>query len=219
MKIAVTDTETSGLPLFNDPSEDPRQPHICEVATFLFDTDTKTVIEKFHAIIKQEGWTVEPEAFAAHGITPERSMTEGIDEREAFYLNMRLLEKADLIVAHNWQFDQRIYRIGLKRFGNGSTSLCDTDQLIKDADADAFKARPSYCTMKTLTPIMALPATEKMRASGRGSWKKQPSLAEAHNYCFGEMFEGAHSALADAWACARVYFWVTQKHDIGKLAP
>ena len=74
----------------------------------------------------------------------------------------------------------------------------------------------NFMTMKTSTPILNLPATEAMVKSGRGSWKKSPSLAEAHRHFFGEDFDGAHSAKADAWACARIYFHLTQKHDIGK---
>lgn len=33
------DTETQGLPLWNDPSEDPRQPHIVQLAAALDDGD------------------------------------------------------------------------------------------------------------------------------------------------------------------------------------
>lgn len=37
MKIHVMDCETTGLPLFKEPSEDPRQPHIVELAAMLID--------------------------------------------------------------------------------------------------------------------------------------------------------------------------------------
>ena len=82
---------------------------------------------------------------------------------------------------------------------------------------DKFDATlESLDAIKTSTPILNLPATEAMKKSGRGSWKKSPSLAEAHRHFFGEDFDGAHSAKADAWACARIYFHLTQKHDIGR---
>jgi DNA polymerase III subunit epsilon len=218
MKVLVTDTETSGLPLFNDPSEDPRQPHLCEVAGFLFDDKTFALEETLHYIVQQDGFDVDPKAFEAHGITRERSMDEGLPETKVLSEFMALHAKADLVVAHNWQFDQRIFRIALKRF---DVVACDPDgrtaQEWRDEQADKFKAFPSYCTMKTLTPIMALPATDAMRKLGRGSWKKSPSLAEAYDHFFHESFDGAHSAKADAWACARVYFMLTRKHDIGKM--
>ena len=35
---------------------------------------------------------------------------------------------------------------------------------------------------------------------------KPPNLQEAHQFFLSVPFEGAHSALADAEACARVYF-------------
>lgn len=34
------DTETTGLPLFKEPSEDPRQPHIVQLGACLVDLDT-----------------------------------------------------------------------------------------------------------------------------------------------------------------------------------
>lgn len=212
MKVMVFDFETSGLPLFTTPSEDPGQPHICEVAALVFDDITKKLEHTLHYVIRQDGWEVDPEAFKAHGITKERSFKEGIDESLAVRAFYALQAKNDVRVAHNEQFDQRIARIGMKRF------LETEDEVQRDALCDAFKARPSYCTMKTATPILNLPATEAMIKSGRGKWKKSPSLAETYQHFFGEMFEGAHGALADAKACARIYFKLTQDHDIGWLS-
>jgi DNA polymerase III epsilon subunit-like protein len=42
---------------------------------------------------------------------------------------------------------------------------------------------------------------------GRYKW---PKLAELHQVLFGEPFEGAHGALADARACMRCYFRLTE---------
>lgn len=215
MLIMIYDTETSGLPKFNEPSEGENQPHIFEIAALLFDDKTRELQHKIHYIIRQDGWDVEPEAFKAHGITKERSFEEGIDEFIALRDFHSMQKMCDVRVAHNCQFDDRIMRIAYKRFGEGVNGIVGPQE-ERDAIADAFKSRPSYCTMKTCTPILNLPATEAMRKSGRGSLKKSPSLAEAYQHFFGEMFGGAHSALADAWACARIYFMLTQKHDIGK---
>jgi DNA polymerase III epsilon subunit-like protein len=42
---------------------------------------------------------------------------------------------------------------------------------------------------------------------GRYKW---PKLAELHQVLFGEPFAGAHGALADARACMRCYFRLTE---------
>jgi DNA polymerase III epsilon subunit-like protein len=227
MLIMIYDTETSGLPKFNEPSEGENQPHICEIAALLFDDKTRQLEETLHYIVLQDGWDVDPEALKAHGITKERSFEEGIDEWMAHAAFHALQKLCDVRVAHNSQFDDRIMRIAYKRYGDGDDShvgeLDDTPkwyaytQEEKDAIADAFKARPSYCTMKTAQPILNLPATEAMKKSGRGGWKKPPSLAETYRHFFGEDFDGAHSALNDAKACARIYFKLTQNVDIGWL--
>ena len=42
MNIALFyDTETTGLPLYDQPSDDPRQPHIVQVGAILVDLDTR----------------------------------------------------------------------------------------------------------------------------------------------------------------------------------
>jgi DNA polymerase-3 subunit epsilon len=211
MLVLIYDTETSGLPLFTEPSESEGQPHICEIAALLFDDHSKVLHQSLHHIVRQDGWDVDEKAFEAHGITKERSFSEGIDEAIAVQQFYALSLMSDVRVAHNEQFDQRIIRIGMKRFALGES------QEMRDNMADTFKARPSYCTMKTATPILNLPATETMVKAGRGKWKKSPSLMETYRHFFGQEFEGAHGALADAKACARIYFKMTQDHDIGFL--
>lgn len=197
MKPIFFDTETTGLILYKEPSEDPRQPHIVEIAALLHD-DAGALVETFHAIIRPDGWVIPDEVSAIHGITTERAMDEGIPEHEALSLFLALHVRADIRVAHNESFDQRIIRIAIKRF-YGET------QDERDTFADAFKTAPKYCTMKASTKPCGLPPTPAMLAKGM-RWNKNPTMAEAHRHFFGEDFEGAHSALSDAQACARVYY-------------
>lgn len=189
MKALVYDTETTGLPDYKQPSEAPHQPHIVELAALLHD-DAGTLVDTFHAIIRPDGWTIPDDVAAIHGITIERAMDEGIPEAEALFLFLNLHTKCDLRVAHNESFDQRILRIAIKRF-YGRT------QEDRDNYAETFKSQPSCCTMK-----MA-----HARSKETGAGLKWPlTLKEAHQHFLGEAFDGAHGALADAQACARVYF-------------
>ena len=53
---------------------------------------------------------------------------------------------------------------------------------------------------------MKMPPTEKMLRSRYRDQFKAPKLAEACRYFFGEDLVGAHDALVDVRACARLYF-------------
>ncbi|TPG08285.1 3'-5' exonuclease [Rhodanobacter glycinis] len=185
MNIIVLDTETQGFPLYKEPSEDPRQPHIVELAALLYDDATGELVEQLHAIVRPDGWIIPDDVAEIHGITTERAMDEGRPEAEVLAEFLALHARCSLRVAHNEDFDQRIVRIAIKRLGEGAT------QEERDAIADAFKSAPKYCTMKT-------------DAKARGV--KWPKLVEAYKHHTGRELEGAHSALFDARACAEVYF-------------
>lgn len=208
MKILAFDTETTGIPDWNQPSEAPQQPHLVEIAALLYDSTTE--VDRFHTIIRPDGWEIPEEVSKIHGITTERALDEGIPEPEAVARFLAMHALADLRVAHNEAFDQRILRIALKRYGNGASGWDMLTQEERDAIADAFKAAPAYCTSNKAKLLMKLPPTEKMLASPRfRNSYKQPNLQEAHQHFLGRTFDGAHNALADAEACARVYFALT----------
>jgi DNA polymerase III subunit epsilon len=186
MLIMPYDMETTGLPLYKEPSEDPGQPHIVELAALLYDDTTGELVEQLHAIIRPDGWIIPDEVAEIHGITTERAMDEGRPEAEVLAEFLALHDLAMLRVAHNEDFDQRIVRIAIKRLGAGAT------QEERDAIADAFKAAPKYCTMK---------------ADAKARGVKWPKLVEAYKHHTGkDLGEDAHSALFDARACAEVYF-------------
>lgn len=188
------DTETSGLPLFNDPSEDPRQPHIVQLAAALVDMDTRTMLHSMDVIIRPEGWVIPAEVSAIHGITTERAMDEGIPEGEALEQFMTMWDRR-LRIAHNQGFDARIIRIAQSRFGH------DEDRLA------LWKGGKALCTQNMATPIMKLPPTAKMKAAGFFK-NKSANLQEAHEFFCGSKFDGAHSAMADVQACMRTYFGI-----------
>lgn len=191
MRALVYDTETSGLPLFNDPSEDPRQPHIVQLGARLVDLDSRKIISTIDLIIRPDGWEIPDEVAAVHGITTERAMDVGVSESLALGILLDLWERADERIAHNETFDARIIRIAQHRFD--------------DVDLDAWKEGKAQCTARMSTPICNLPPTAKMLAARRNH-PKTPNLGEAYEFFTGEKLEGAHSALVDVDACMRIYF-------------
>jgi DNA polymerase III epsilon subunit-like protein len=190
MRLNVFDTETTGLPLFRQPSEHPEQPHLVEIAALLHDADG-TLVDSFDAIIKPDGWKISEEVSKIHGITHEMAMDTGIPEREAVERYLALHDRAQLSVAHNHQFDARILRIALMRYF--------------PERAEGYAAAPAFCTCEAAKPVMKLPPTPKMVRAGFRSYKT-PNLTEAVHFYLGEYYEGAHRARNDAEACARIYF-------------
>lgn len=130
------DTETTGLPLWHDPSDHPDQPH---------------PIRRWANIIKPgDGAVMAPEAFEAHGISLERARDEGVDPIEALDAFLEMVGQAKLMVGHNESFDRRIMRIHSARHRG-----------IKWEPPI-----PSFCTLYKSKYILRLPATEKMVAAG-----------------------------------------------------
>ncbi|OIR02588.1 DNA polymerase III PolC-type [mine drainage metagenome] len=199
----VYDTETTGLPLFNEPSEDPRQPHIVQLAAILVDLGTEKSITAMDVIVRPDGWTIPKEVADIHGITTEHAMDVGIPE--ALAIDMLLaMWGGRLRIAHNETFDARIVRIALKR-------LVDSrDPSLVIPLSDEWKDGPSECTARMATPILKLPPTEKMIAAGR-KHHKTANLSEAYRYFTGKELENAHSAMADVEACSEIYFAMRPK--------
>lgn len=192
MRILFYDTETQGLPLFDQPSSDPRQPHIVQAAAVLVDAGTRTAISSINLISRPDGWEIPEEVARVHGITTEHAKRVGIAEGAIVEALYALWQTADLRVGHNESFDARILRIALKRF-------------MGDEAADVWKAGEAECTQKLATPIIKLPPTANMLAAGRRHYKA-PNLSEAYWHFTGRKLENAHSALADVKACMAVYW-------------
>lgn len=192
-RVFVFDTETTGLPDFKAPSSSEHQPHLTDVCALLYSMEGE-LIESFEQLIAPKGWVVEEEAAALTGLTTEFLTINGGDEREAVARFCQLHKKADIRVAHNIGFDDRILRIAIKRY-------------FGDAPADRFKAAPNYCTALASKPIVKCPPTAKMQASRFRNQFKTPNMQEALSFFYpGELIGGAHRARPDAEACAKVFF-------------
>lgn len=187
------DTETTGLPLFNEPSEDPRQPHIVQLAACLVNLSARQTIASMNVVVRPSGWEISEEVSKIHGITHERAMDIGISESLAVEMLLELWGSRTRI-AHNESFDARIVRIALMRH-NAKIGR----------DPDQWKAGSAQCTQALSTPILKLPPTQKMLAVGR-THHKSANLGEAYRHFTGNELAGAHDAMVDVQACMAVYF-------------
>jgi len=183
------DTETTGLPRsHNAPVSDlGNWPRVVQLAWLLTD-DAGAEQARGGSIIMPEGFTIPEPAAAVHGITTARALREGKALRgtlDAFHGQLRT---ARTLVAHNFDFDQRVLAAEYLRLGMDGSLLMST---------------ASVCTMRRTTDYCRLP-------SGRGGYK-WPRLMELHTHLFGQGFESAHDAMADVQACARCFFELRQR--------
>lgn len=184
--ILFFDTETTGLPVWKEPSGSDKQPHLVQLAAILCNADTREIIDTMDVIIKPDGWEIPQVTIDVHGITNEMALKVGIPEKQALEQFLELRGDVDR-VAYNKTFDQRIIRIATKRYS--------TDEVIeKWAIKDDF-----HCAMMLAKPIVKCPAKTKGKF-------KTPKLQEAYKHFFGEEFDGAHNAMADTEACMKVYW-------------
>ena len=184
--ILFFDTETTGLYSDRVPLDHPSQPHIVQIAMMLTDDAGKPISTV--SMVVNPGCPIPPGATAVHGIGDELARKVGISEKTAVGLFRHLTSRAELIVAHNAKFD-----IGVM------LSVCAREGMPHNGDL------PVFCTMEAASPIVNLPPTERMIAAGLDK-PKPPKLGECISHFFGETLDGAHDALVDVHACARVFF-------------
>lgn len=195
MRALFYDTETTGLPLWNEPSEHPGQPHIVQLGAILVDLDTRKTLASIDLTVLPTDWIIPDDVAQIHGITTEHARAIGVNEWSALGLLLHLWRRAEVRIGHNESFDARIVRIGLHRFANE----------IHATNAEEWKAGRAECTQALSTPILKLPPTAKMLAAGFKK-PKSANLREAYKHFYGSELVGAHSAMADAQACQYVYF-------------
>jgi DNA polymerase III subunit epsilon len=190
MRTLFFDTETTGLLLDKEPDDYSEQPRLVQIAALLFSSDEHEAgsID----LVVNPGIDIPMEASKVHGITTEHAQFVGVPERAAVWTFARLLTLADIIVAHNVEFDRRVLRIAAQR---GQIGLP--------------KAKVFRCTMDASAPIVGLPPTPRMVAAGFLR-PKPPKLEEAYHYFFGETFT-PHRAIEDVRACARIYFELVKR--------
>lgn len=181
MITLVIDTETTGLPLKGVPASDPRQARVMQLGAVLLDDDKE--VASFYSRLYPDGWpAVHPAAEAAHGITAESCERLGVAQRAALDVLSELTSTADVVVAHNYDFDFQLLTIEYELLGH------------------VYAPAKHFCTMKSMTDICKL-----TKSNGAAKW---PSLAEAANHVGHTWMVKAHDALSDVRAAASVFKWM-----------
>ncbi len=185
------DTETTGLPRdYKAPiSDSDNWPRIVQIAWSIYDIEGNAW-ESYSYVIRPNGFIIPEEVARIHRVTQERAETEGIDLEKVLKHFSEDVKKAEYVVAHNIDFDDKVisaefYRLGME---------------------NVLTAAQKICTMKSSVDFCRIP-----NAYGRYKW---PNLDELHNCLFGIGFPEAHDALIDVNACAKCFFELKSRNAI-----
>jgi len=176
------DTETTGLPRsWKAPvTRLDNWPRLVQLAWLTYDAAGNCLSEQ-NRIIRPEGFSIPADAASVHGISTERAMEEGLPLQEVLVEFSAQAQDAELLVAHNRSFDEKI--VGAELLRHDFQNIIDVKRRI--------------CTMKSTTDFC--------RIHGPYGYK-WPKLSELHYELFREYFEEAHNAAVDINATAKC-FW------------
>ena len=188
MNVLFFDTETTGLTVPGKDPTDPAQPMPVQLGMKLDASDRKER-GAFNFLIRTEGWQVNPQAAAITGIDNAIADRYGIDliaGMEAFFDS---IHNVDVAVAHNARFDVTVMR-------RATMVYCEK---TGHEYFDPFENVQVVCTMLASMNIV------RAKPKRNGQWK-WPKLEECVKFFFGETLMGAHDALVDVRATARVFY-------------
>ncbi len=193
--ILFFDTETTGFYKDRLPFDHPDQPRLVQFAAQLTDEDGEMVSQV--SLIVNPEMDIPKAASDVHGVSTKLAAQVGVTQNSALGLFCFLASRASFVVAHNIKFDVGVMSCAAARKGGPMPHF---DEI---------------CTMEEASPHINLPPTERMIAAGINK-PKSPKLEECTQHFFGEPLDGAHDALIDVQACARVYFHLKSKDLIGQ---
>jgi len=176
------DTETTGLPKsWKAPVSDlDNWPRMVQIAWLEYDSSGKQMAS-VNYIIKPDGYTIPADAAKIHGISTERALAEGVPLTQALCDFSDAMNRAECLVAHNMNFDDKIAGAEFLRT-NIANKLFDIKKI---------------CTMTS--------SVDFCKIDGRYGYK-WPKLSELHIKLFDVDFEEAHDAAVDVTACANCFF-------------
>ncbi|MFW6065082.1 MAG: exonuclease domain-containing protein [Candidatus Natronoplasma sp.] len=145
---------------------------------------------RYSELVEPYGFTIPQDAIDVHGITNEKATEEGLPITEVMIDFNRAARQADLIIAHNAEFDIKVIANEMSRIDNFPPI--------------ALNVTPVYCTMKNLTHYCELDRYDRYGNKMQGY--KWPTLWELYRKVFGEEIHQTHRALEDLEYLSECYF-------------
>jgi DNA polymerase III epsilon subunit-like protein len=207
--ILVFDVETTGLlPKKPRNQEVPIEsyPYIIQLSFVLYDMiDSRQVITYDSYIKIPEPVEISGKITELTKITKQLCQEKGKDIIEVLDSFYKAYMQAEVIVAHNIEFDEKMICIELQRNRKEILDKVPYCFTIFNKIYENLKGVQRYCTMKNGTELCAIIVESKLI-------KKWPKLSELHKKLFDEVPDGLHNSMVDVNACLRCY--LKMRHGI-----
>jgi DNA polymerase-3 subunit epsilon len=216
MKIIVFDTETSGLPKSKliSPNTIHLWPFIVQFSYIIFDTETNVILKSYDAIVKVKPYNIiSKDSIKFHGITQDISELKGINIDKVLIEFMDDLENADMIVAHNIEFDLNMLRVEILRLvqTDCDVSVRENMELCLAAIINKNKL---YCTMRESIDLCKIE-----KENSRGTYYKFPTLTELHKHLFNVEPKHLHNSFHDILCTIRCFIKMKYNQDVVEQNP
>lgn len=234
MLVLVFDTETTGLPpkqkeISYEPAILEKWPHVVQLSYLLYDTQNNALVKVRDFILRlPENTVISQESIALHGITYEISKTHGI-EMDVFIKEMLIdFLKADLIVAHNLEFDLNLLKVECMRKiiaveSEHINSGIGVKQIVTRSKQRKYETEHNwyrflnllkiktnfYCTMQESVELCNIKKTNSL-----GEYLKFPKLSELHETLFKSSPKNLHNSLNDILICLRCFYKLRLNEDL-----
>jgi len=215
MKIIVFDTETSGLPKSRTitPNTVHLWPFIVQFSYIIFDTDTNAILKSYDEIVKVKPYNViSKDSIEFHGITQEISASKGINIDNVLAEFIGDIEYADMIVAHNVEFDLNMIRVELLRLEQSVIAKGDMDLRMINVELRMdriIQTKTFYCTMRESVDLCKIE-----KENSRGKYYKFPTLTELHKHLFEVEPKHLHNSFHDILCTIRCFIKMKYNKDI-----
>jgi DNA polymerase-3 subunit alpha len=211
MNVLVFDVETTGLlpKTITDPPV-----YITQLSFTLYDAKNNELLKTYNAFVKiPDDVTITEKVTQITGIDREKLNAEGVDIVEVLERFYDAYCRADIMVAHNFDFDSKVIEIeanrNYERIENKNKELAPHIVWMFDSMYVKLANIEMKCTMKMSKELCNIE-----RVNSRGTYIKFPTLCELYEKLFHTKPENLHNSMIDVLVCLRCYLKMEHNIDI-----
>jgi DNA polymerase-3 subunit alpha len=209
MIALLFDVETTGL--LPKTKTDPPV-YITQLSFALYDIKHNQLVKTYNAFIKiPDEVNISEKITQITGIDREKLNKEGLDIVEVLQQFYDAYCSADIIVAHNLDFDSKVMEIEANRNYERLPNKENAPHVVWMFDSVYTKLAniEMKCTMKMSKQLCNIE-----RVNSRGPYIKFPTLCELYEKLFHTKPENLHNSMMDVLVCLRCYLKMVHNIEI-----